>query len=64
MTPGEFGVWRMIKKGLSANDRNSTREVFDWATSLGRDIGVNEARVLEIFEAVSSGVQPGTPPLD
>lgn len=64
MTPGEFGVWRTIKKGLSANDRNSPREVLDWATSLGRDIGVDQARVLEIFEAASAGVEPGTPPLD
>jgi hypothetical protein len=41
MTPGEFGVSRTIKKGLSANERNSPREVLDWATSLGRDIGVD-----------------------
>lgn len=64
MTPGEFGVWRTIKKGLSANDRNSPREVLDWATSLGRDIGVDQARVLEIFEAASAGIELGTPPLD
>lgn len=63
MTSEEQGVWHVITTGLGTNDPNPPAEVLGWALSLGRDIGVPEHRVKEIFKAIRDGILPGTPPL-
>lgn len=63
MTGDEYGVWRVITKGLSRNDPIAPEEVLDWAISVGRDTSVPEERVREIFDAVRRGIEPGIPPL-
>lgn len=63
MTSSERGVWRVINKGLSTNDKNSPEEVLGWALDLGLDIGVSDHRVREIFKAILDGIKPGTHPL-
>ncbi|WP_342116341.1 hypothetical protein [Pseudoduganella sp. OTU4001] len=55
MTAQEEGIGRMIKKGLSTNDRNSPEDVLEWAICLGRDLGVTESRVKEIFRDIREG---------
>lgn len=55
MTEQEQGIGRVIKKGLSTNDRNPPSEVLEWAISLGRDLGVSEQRVRQIFKDILEG---------
>ncbi|HJV60836.1 MAG TPA: hypothetical protein VJ743_07805 [Albitalea sp.] len=63
MTDEEWGVWNTITRGLGTNDPNPPDEVLDWAIGLGEATSVSMGRVIEIFEAIMRGVQPGTPPL-
>jgi hypothetical protein len=64
MTKNEFGIYNMIKTGLSVNDPRSPTDVLREARALGNSIGVDKTRVAEIFGAVQEGVTLGDPPLD
>lgn len=55
MTPEEQGIGRVIKTGLGTNDKNSPEEVLEWAICLGKDLGVDESRVREIFRDFREG---------
>ena len=63
MTEDELDLWEMIKKGLGTTRPIPTEELLDLATELGSDLGVKATRVKEIFNAVRSGIERGTPPL-
>jgi hypothetical protein len=59
MTKKELVVWNYIKGATGLPED----VVLPVAIATGRVCGVDKTRVEEIYRAVCSGIQPGTPPL-